>query len=68
MNFFLLSEDVLKNVGNQKVDGTPSEEINYYGSQWVSDSSAVWLPTIFEISIFYLCSTEERNSYTFGTT
>ncbi len=35
-----------------------------YGSQW--GSTMVWLPSFFK-TLSFLCSTEERNAYRFGT-
>jgi len=52
MNFFLLlntKEDILKNVGNQTVNG-PHWGKKYYGSQW--GPLTVWLPTFFKILSF----------------
>jgi len=41
-------EDILKNMGNQTVDGSHFEK--YYGSQW--GPSTLWLPIFFKISSF----------------
>jgi len=53
---FLSSVDMLKDVGNQTVNSTHClpNFFSYHGSQWLP--SAVWLPTIFNIS------KEERHS------
>jgi len=56
MHFFLLlntNEDIMKNVGNETVDGPHSRKKKYYGIQWLpSKSLTFWLPTFFKISSF----------------
>jgi len=56
-------DDILKNVGNQTVDG--SHWLPYEKKKILWKSVGSWLPTFFKI---ILCSTEQRNSYIFGTT
>jgi len=55
MNVFLLlntKEDILKNMGNQTVDGSCIEwgKNKYYECQW--GLSTLWLPTFFKLSSF----------------
>jgi len=67
MSFFLLlntKQDILKNVGNQTVDGThsiffPTMEVNGYHQLF---------DYLHSLKYLLLCSTEERNPYRVGKT